>query len=265
VDRYAVIGHPVAHSRSPEIHAAFAAQLGQALEYRSLLAPLDGFAATLEAFRKDGGLGVNVTVPFKEEAFRISGDRSARARAAGAANTLRFDTGGIHCDNTDGIGLVRDIRDNLGVTIRGRRVLVVGAGGAARGAMGPLLEEQPGTLALVNRTASRARTLAAMFEGVRVLPFEAPGERFDVVINATASSLAGQSLQLGNVYAPGALAYDMMYGRKPTPFMRHAAEARAHTCDGLGMLVEQAAESFLLWRGVRPETRPVIEALRRDL
>jgi shikimate dehydrogenase len=172
----------------------------------------------------------------------------------------------VHCDNTDGIGLVRDVRDNLGVAIGGRRVLVVGAGGAARGAIGPLLEERPAVLCIVNRTPARAEALARAFAGLRALTFDAlPGERFDIVVNATSASLAGEALPLGAVYAPGALAYDMMYGRQPTPFMAAAARAGTRVADGLGMLVEQAAESFLLWRGVRPQTRPVIADMRAAL
>lgn len=266
MDRYAVIGHPVAHSRSPDIHAAFARQCGQQLEYLRLAAPLDGFAQAVAAFRSRGGLGLNVTVPFKEQAFALAGSRSPRATSAGAANFLRFDAGAVHCDNTDGIGLVRDVRDNLGVAIGGARVLVVGAGGAARGAIGPLLEERPAVLHVVNRTHARAEELARAFAGVRALAFaELQGERFDIVINATSASLAGEALPLGAVYAPGALAYDMMYGAQPTPFMAHASREGARAADGLGMLVEQAAESFLLWRGVRPESRPVIGDMRAEM
>jgi shikimate dehydrogenase len=266
VDRYAVIGHPVAHSRSPEIHLAFAKQCGQRMEYTRLLAPREGFAAALEQFRAEGGLGANITVPFKEEAFKLAASHSGRAAAAGAANYLEFRVEGIHSDNTDGAGLVRDVRGNLGVAIEGKRVLLLGAGGAARGAAGPLLDERPALLCIANRTGSRADALAALFPGLRAVKFEQLGrESFDLVINATAVSLAGETLPLGGVYAAGALAYDMMYGAHPTPFMRHARDCGAQACDGLGMLVEQAAESFFLWRGVRPETRPVIEALRKAL
>jgi shikimate dehydrogenase len=265
-DRYAVIGNPVAHSRSPEIHAAFARQTGQDIEYLRLLAPLDGFAATVADFRAQHGRGANVTVPFKEAAFRLATLRSARAEAAGAANFLRFDDREIHCDNTDGIGLVRDLRDNLGVPLAGKRVLLIGAGGAARGVIAPLLEGKPAALCIVNRTEARAHALAASFSGVRVLSFaQLRGGRFDIVINATSASLAGEAPPVGDIYAGGALAYDLMYGKGGTPFLSRAAAAGARTADGLGMLVEQAAESFHLWRGVRPATQPVIETLRREL
>jgi len=264
--RYAVIGHPVAHSRSPEIHLLFARQTGQSIEYVRLLAPLNAFAATVADFRAQGGKGANVTVPFKEEAFRIASQRSGRAQAAGAANFLRFEQQAIYCDNTDGIGLVRDIRDNLGVPLEGKRVLVVGAGGAARGVLGPLTDEKPAALALANRTEVRAQALAGLFPGLKVLPLgRLKGKRFDIVINATSASLAGESLPLEGVFSEGMLAYDMMYGKEPTEFMRRAAAEGARAADGLGMLIEQAAESFFLWLGVRPRTRPVLEALRREL
>ena len=263
MDRYAVIGHPVAHSRSPDIHAAFALQCGHALAYDRVLAPLDGFAATVESFRARGGLGANVTVPFKEDAFALAVSRTARALKARAVNALKFEAGDIKGDNTDGVGLVRDIVTNLGVPLKGRRLLLVGAGGAARGALGPLLEEGPAEVVIANRTEQRAIDLAEAFEGVQTLAFsQLPGEPFDVVINATAASLGGQALPLGAVYRQGALAYDMMYGRDATPFMRAALDHGTRVADGLGMLVEQAAESFLFWRGVLPKTSPVIAQLR---
>ncbi len=262
-ERYAVIGNPVAHSRSPQIHALFARQTGAAIDYERLLAPLDGFAATVEAFRASGGKGANVTVPFKEEAFRLARSRSSRAEAAGSANLLRFDPQGMFADNTDGTGLVRDIRDNLGVPIAHREVLLVGAGGAASGSIGPLLAERPARLVLVNRTPARARLLAARFAGASALSFNAlQGQRFDIVINATSASLAGERLPLDGLVLEDSLAYDMMYGPSAAAFLGWAAERGARTADGLGMLVEQAAESFFVWLGLRPRTAPVLQAMR---
>ncbi len=274
MDRYAVVGNPVAHSKSPQIHAAFARQTGQALGYERVLAPLDGFAATVAAFRAEGGRGMNVTVPFKLEAFALAERRSARAQAAGAVNTLAFDSEGIFGDNTDGAGLVRDLTHNLGCPLAGRRILLLGAGGAARGAVLPLLAERPAALTIANRTAAKALALADAFRaeaGTAALDGcgfpELAGRSFDVVVNATAASLADAAPALPpGLYAPGALAYDMMYGRGETPFLAAArADGAERRADGLGMLVEQAAESFLLWRGVRPDTAPVLAELRRDL
>ena len=273
IDRYAVIGNPVGHSKSPVIHAAFARQTGQALAYEALLAPLDGFAATVAAFRAAGGRGLNVTVPFKLEAFALATRRSPRAQAAGAVNTLAFDAEGegVYGDNTDGAGLVRDIGHNLACALAGRRILLLGAGGAARGALLPLLGEAPAALTLANRSVDKAHALAAAFAAhagsvaLDACGFaQLAGRRFDVVINATAASLADQAPPLPpGLYADGALAYDMMYGRGDTPFLAAArGDGAARLADGLGMLVEQAAESFLLWRGVRPDTAPVLAALR---
>lgn len=273
-DRYAVIGNPIAHSKSPWIHATFAAQTGQALQYEALLAPLDGFAATVAAFRAAGGRGANVTVPFKLEAHALADRLSARAQAAGAVNTLIFDEDGIRGDNTDGIGLVRDLRDNLGCPLRGKRILLLGAGGAARGALLPLIDEAPASLCIANRTAARAVELADSFRaaaGALALTgggfSELAGQTFDVVINASSASLADEAPPLPTgIYAPGALAYDMMYAAEPTAFLRAArAQGVERLSDGLGMLVEQAAESFALWRGVRPQTAPVLAALRERL
>jgi len=271
-DRYAVVGNPVAHSKSPEIHAAFARQTGQDIEYSRLLAPLDGFRATVESFRAAGGRGANVTVPFKLEAFDLADDVSQRARDAEAANFLRFDNGRVSADNTDGVGLTRDIVHNLGFAIAGKRVLLLGAGGAAQGVLTPLLEYGPSLLTIANRTVEKALRLAetlrhkpaAASSVLSGLPFgELAGHHFDLVINATSISLHGGLPPLpADVFAAGALAYDMMYGKTPTPFLAFAAARGAKTSDGLGMLVEQAAESFLLWRGVRPETAPVIALLR---
>lgn len=274
-DRYAVIGHPVEHSQSPFIHAAFARETGQHLTYERLLAPLDAFAATVRDFIAHGARGANVTVPFKLEAHALADRLTERAQAAGAVNTLVFDAQGVTGDNTDGVGLVRDIEGPLGVSLSGRRVLLLGAGGASRGAMLPLIEARPAALFVANRTAARADELVARFrdaaarQGVSLAGggWEAVPAGFDVVINATAGSLQGDVPPLpAGVYAAGALAYDMMYGAQPTVFMTHALSAgAARTADGLGMLVEQAAEAFALWRGVRPSTGAVRAALRARL
>jgi len=267
-DRYAVIGHPVAHSKSPRIHTAFARETGEDLVYDLLPAPLDGFDAVVRTFRAAGGRGLNVTVPFKLAAFALANEVTDRAREAGAVNTLRFDGAHALGDNTDGAGLVGDIRRRLGIELAGKSVLLLGAGGAARGVVGPLLQERPAALLIVNRTVAKAHALARQFEArgpVRAGAYaDLTGRAFDVVINATSASLSGDALPLpAGLYAPGALAYDMVYGDVPTPFLAAARAGGAATiADGLGMLVAQAAESFLLWRGVRPDTRPVIEALR---
>jgi shikimate dehydrogenase len=262
-DRYAVFGHPIAHSKSPQIHTAFARQTGQDMTYEAILAPLDGFADSVAAFIAAGGRGANVTVPFKEEAFRLASRLSPRAQRAGAVNTLSFDADGILGDNTDGAGLVADLTRNLNCTIVGKRVLLLGAGGAARGVIEPLLDQQPAALVIANRTVSRAEELAELFgRGVRACGFDAANTPFDLVINATAASLAGDLPPLSpRVFTPDTMAYDMMYGRD-TPFLDFARTHGARTADGLGMLVEQAAEAFHLWRGVRPDTAPVIAALR---
>jgi shikimate dehydrogenase len=262
--RYAVIGNPVAHSKSPWIHAEFARQTRQDLAYGLLEAPLDGFARAVDAFRAAGGSGLNVTLPFKGEACAYAARLTERARVAQAVNTLRFESVEALGDNTDGIGLVTDLERNLGREIAGRRVLLLGAGGAARGVLQPLLERRPATLRIANRTAQRARDLARHFGGASGGGFEAlAGEAFDLVINATSAGLAGEAPPLPpTVFAPGAFAYDMVYGRD-TPFLAMARASGAAASDGLGMLVEQAAESFWLWRGVRPDTAPVLAALRR--
>ena len=262
-DRYAVFGHPIAHSKSPQIHTAFARQTGQDMTYEAILAPLDGFADSVAAFIAAGGRGANVTVPFKEEAFRLANRLSPRAQRAGAVNTLSFDADGILGDNTDGAGLVADLTRNLHCTIVGKRVLLLGAGGAARGVIEPLLNQQPAVLVIANRTVSRAEELAELFgRGIRACGFDAADTPFDLVINATAASLAGDLPPLSpRVFTPDTLAYDMMYGRD-TPFLDFARTHGARTADGLGMLVEQAAEAFYLWRGVRPDTTPVIASLR---
>ncbi len=266
---FAIIGNPVEHSKSPQIHAAFAAQTGITLRYEHLLAPLDGFHATVEKFRAQGGRGANITLPFKLEAYAFATQVSDRARAAGAVNTLQFDAAKVFGDNTDGAGLVGDLRTNLHCAISGKRVLIVGAGGAARGAIGPLLAERPGDLAITNRTLSRAQEIALHFKqagGLRVLALaDLPGHQFDIIINASAASLEN-SLPLlpRGAFAAGSLAYDMMYGRGLTPFLALAQQSGARLADGLGMLVEQAAESFLIWHGVRPLTGTVLSQLRQS-
>ncbi|WP_427184117.1 shikimate dehydrogenase [Bordetella bronchialis] len=275
--RYAVIGNPVAHSRSPRIHAMFGEQTGIALEYGLLAAPLDGFEATVRGFFAGGGRGLNVTVPFKQQAWTLASPRlSERARLAGAVNTLWQRDGALHGCNTDGIGLVADLRA-LGMDLTGARVLMVGAGGAARGVLQPLAEAGCARIHIVNRTPEKAHTLAA--EWLRATGAASPtvsagaldeahkGGPWDVVVNATASSLGDAAPDLpGGLYAEGALAYDMMYGAQPTPFMRQAqADGAAATADGLGMLVGQAAESFFIWHGVRPDAEPVLAALRQEL
>ncbi len=272
VDRYAVIGSPVAHSRSPFIHRAFALATGQAIEYARLECPMDGFETVLRAFAASGARGCNVTLPFKFEALRIAAHCTARAELAGAANTLRFDDAGWLADNTDGIGLVRDIEANARVAIGGRRLLLIGAGGAAAGALGALLAAAPAELTITNRTPQKADDLvtrhraAARTSGatLHAAPLDRCGEGFDIIINATSSSLQGAAAPVDpGVLGPGALAVDMMYGPAAEPFLAWAARHGASGRDGLGMLVEQAAQSFALWRGVLPDTAPVLDALRR--
>ncbi len=270
VDRYAVIGNPVAHSKSPTIHTAFAQATGQALTYERLLAPHDRFAASVDQFVKAGGKGLNVTIPFKLEAFALARERSARATSAGACNTLAWRGDHWYGDNTDGAGLLRDLIHNVGATIAARDVLILGAGGAAHGILLPLLRESPRRLVIANRTHSRAVELAADFAASGPVSAVAPdvlaGQRFDVVINATSIGLGSEvprNLWPSRLFAPGALAYDLVYANQTTPFIAWAVEQGASsTADGLGMLIEQAAESFALWRGVRPETRPVFALMR---
>jgi shikimate dehydrogenase len=261
-DRYAVIGNPVSHSKSPWIHAAFARATQQQIEYTRIEAPLAGFAATVGAFRAEGGRGANVTLPFKSEAFALCGERlSSRARAAQAVNTLVFEGDEVRGDNTDGVGLVNDLR-NLKRPVAGRDVLLMGAGGAAQGVLSLLLAEKPNSLVIANRTAGKARALAERFGAEGVGYDGLQGRQFDLVINATSAGLGGEASAVsGDVFRPAALAYDMVYGRD-TPFLAMARAAGVATSDGSGMLVEQAAESFFLWRGVRPDTAPVLAALR---
>jgi shikimate dehydrogenase len=274
--RYAVIGNPIAHSRSPEIHAMFAAQTGQAIVYGRLLAPVDGFGAAVDAFRAEGGRGLNVTLPFKPEAFAYARRRTARAEIAGAVNTLAFDGDDVLGDNTDGPGLVADVRDRVGLPLAGARVLLLGAGGATRGVVRPLLEAGVARLAIANRTASRAAALRDEL-AARLAPADAArlsagsldevDGGFDAIVNATAAGLAGEAPALPpSAWLGARLALDMVYGARPTAFMRAALAAGVPRVeDGLGMLVGQAAESFALWRGVRPDVAPVYAALRARL
>lgn len=270
-DRYAVMGNPVAHSKSPMIHAEFARQTGQRLRYDAVQVDPGGFAQAVGNFQAAGGKGLNVTVPFKREAWELVDERSPRADAAGAVNTISFDAQGRRLgDNTDGIGMVHDIVDNLGGRINGCRVLLLGAGGAVRGVLAPLLDEGPAAVTIANRTVERAVELAAAFQGA--VPLDArgfldlAGSRFDLIVNGTAASLHGEALPLPVSVAVGSWCYDMMYGAEPTPFLRWAvAHGAARVDDGLGMLVEQAAEAFYLWRGVHPQTLPVIALVRGRL
>lgn len=268
-DAYAVVGNPVGHSKSPAIHAEFARETGQDITYVALHSELDEFETLVERFRRSGGRGMNVTLPFKHRAFALAQERSPRAVDAQAANTLSFTHEQVAADNTDGIGLIRDLTGNLACGLRAARILLLGAGGAAYGVCGPLLEQEPARLTIANRNVEKAVVLCKHFTQAHpgrdmeaVGYSQLSGQTFDIVINATSAGLdAGMPPLPGGVFAPGALAYDMMYGRA-TAFLAFASRERARTSDGLGMLVEQAAESFLIWRGVRPRTAPVIALLR---
>ncbi len=273
--RYAVVGHPVAHSQSPFIHAAFAAQTGEPIAYERLLCPLDAFAPTLRAFAASGASGCNVTMPFKFEAAGLAARTTARATLAGACNTLRFDADGWLGDNTDGAGLVRDIERNAGVALRGARVLLIGAGGGAAGALGSLLASGAREVIVANRSVERVQALVARHRLgaaasaptlVAAASLDDCGEGFDIVVNATATSVGGAPVPVApKVLRPGGLALDMMYGAAAAPFIAWAEAHRAIGRDGLGMLVEQAAEAFRFWRGVEPDTAPVLRALRDRL
>lgn len=269
-DQYVVIGNPVAHSKSPAIHAQFAAQTGESIAYERLAAPLDDFAACVQHFMQSGGRGANVTVPFKLEAFALATQLTPRAQAAGAVNTLSFDDGRIVGDNTDGVGLVRDIVHNAGVVLEGRRILLLGAGGAARGVVMPLLAERPQQLVVANRTFARAQELVQSFPAaapvLKAAAFDDLSGQFDVIINATSASLSADLPAVpATLFGPQVFVYDMMYAATPTVFMQWAAQHGARVRDGLGMLVEQAAESFFVWRGARPDTAPVYALLRAQL
>ncbi|MFT4614031.1 MAG: shikimate dehydrogenase [Bacteroidia bacterium] len=270
--RYAVYGNPIKHSKSPVIHSMFAQQCDQAMQYRAVKVELEAFEQAAQTFFEGGGAGLNVTVPFKHDAFEFADGLSERAARAGAVNTLtRLDDGAVAGDNTDGIGLVRDMIANLGWQVQGQRVLIVGAGGAVRGVLEPLLRERPKELLVVNRTPARAAGLAAEFADIGELAGGAvdliDGRQFDLVINASSAGLQGEMPDLpGELLTERSCCYDMVYGAQPTPFMRWSAHHTAWAvADGLGMLVEQAAESFYIWRGVRPATRPVVACLRQAM
>jgi shikimate dehydrogenase len=271
-DKYAVFGNPIKHSKSPLIHAGFAEQCGQHMQYRAVKVELGGFAQAASSFFDGGGCGLNITVPFKREAFEFAGRLSDRAMRAGAVNTLtRAEDGIIEGDNTDGIGLVRDMIANLGWVVQDRRLLILGAGGAARGVLEPLLRERPREILIVNRTPERAAEIVAEFADIGPVEGGAysmiGGRQFDLIINATSAGLSGETPELpSNLLTERSCCYDMVYGAEPTPFMRWAAHHAAWAVsDGLGMLVEQAAQSFYIWRRARPETRPVINQLRNAL
>ncbi len=270
-DRYAVIGNPIEQSKSPLIHTAFARVTGQDIDYGKVLGPLGGFAQAVDAFRAAGGRGMNVTAPFKLDAFAYATDLAPSAQMAGAVNAMKFEGDRVYAENFDGVGLVRDVMHNLACPIRGKRVLVLGAGGATRGALLPLLAEQPAELVIVNRTVAKAEEMADLARQhqsgsvpVRGVSYTDLGaQSFDVVFNATSASLTAQLPPLtASAFAPGCLAYELAYGKGLTPFLNLAQQAGVtHLADGVGMLAEQAAEAFLWWRGVRPDTKDVIGQL----
>lgn len=270
IEKYTVIGHPIAHSKSPFIHQAFAQQFDKTIVYDRTLAPLDGFLATLQQLQHAGYRGANVTVPFKFEAFAACQQRTPRAQLAGAVNTLRFQADGLLGDNTDGVGLVNAITHHCQTEIRGKQILLLGAGGAAQGVILPLLEQRPASLTVANRTLSKAQAMLQQFAGVaaeyavalQACPFEALTTGYPLIVNATSASVQSETLVLpSTLFTAQTLAYDMMYGRE-TDFMAQARAAGAQVADGLSMLVEQAAEAFYAWHGLRPDTAPVMAALR---
>jgi len=271
MDQYAVFGNPISHSKSPQIHEEFARQTGQQLEYTAVAAPLDGFSETVQQFLAGDGRGLNVTIPFKEQAWELAAKRSERAELAGAVNTLLLKDGELYGENTDGVGLVTDLTDNYGARIQGARVLVLGAGGAVRGVLQPILAQQPAAVVVANRTEAKAEQLAELFAdhgNISGCGFpDLAGQSFDLIINGTAASLQGEVPPLPEaVLAANGWCYDMMYSAEPTAFCQWAKDHSAEkVMDGLGMLVEQAAESFRIWRGVKPETAPVIAQLRQQL
>jgi shikimate dehydrogenase len=271
-DRYAVMGNPISHSKSPVIHKLFAEQTGQDMVYEAILVDRDGFIAAVRLFQQDGGKGLNITVPFKQEAWALVDRHSDRAELAGAVNTIVLQADGqLYGENTDGLGMVRDLVENHGIPLTAKRILLLGAGGAARGVLGPVLEQHPASVFIANRTEERALHLAQQFRSHGLVQgggFDALGEEsFDLIVNGTTASLEGEVPPIpASCIASGTCCYDMMYGLEPTPFLHWAREHGAgQYMDGLGMLVEQAAESFALWRGVRPDTRPVIAFLREQM
>ncbi|MCW8826898.1 MAG: shikimate dehydrogenase [Gammaproteobacteria bacterium] len=270
-DGYGVMGNPISHSRSPQIHAQFAQQTNQRITYEAILVDLGGFENGVGNFQGNDGKGLNVTVPFKEDAFRLVDELSLRAKRAEAVNTIKInDDGSLLGENTDGVGLVRDLSNNLNFSLKGKNILVLGAGGAVRGVLAPLFEHQPSKITVANRTVSKAESLALSFGDlgeISASAFEHLSGAFDLIINGTAASLAGELPPLPDGLVTSAtLCYDMMYAAKPTPFMEWgSAQGAECVSDGLGMLVEQAAESFKIWRGVEPETGPVIKQIRTEL
>jgi shikimate dehydrogenase len=272
IDRYAVFGNPISHSKSPQIHTLFAQQTGQSIRYTAELADIGQFDTAVARFIEHGGKGLNITVPFKEDAWRIAKQRSPRAERAGAVNTLVLqDSGDLYGDTTDGVGLVRDLTQNHDIKLRAKRILIIGAGGAVRGVLESLLEQQPASLLIANRTREKAVQLASDFAdlgNIRGCGLDEIGDTgFDIVINGTSASLKGELPPLPpTLFNKSSCSYDMMYGAQPTAFMAWSKQQGAEkTFDGLGMLVEQAAESFYLWRGVRPKTAAVIEQIRQQL
>ncbi len=281
-DQYAVIGNPIAHSKSPLIHAAFAREVGHDISYNRMLVPINQFRAALDEFRSKGARGANVTLPFKFEAFKYATQLTDRAKASGAVNVLRFNELGdgqsgaeVLGDNTDGIGLTRDITQNLGMALKGARILLIGAGGAAYGVAGALLDESPTSLTITNRTHAKAQALAATlsskYPGSNALAIstdELADQPFDIIINATSASMtepSGNEVPLvpATCFGKASLAYEMMYGKSQTAFLQLAAQSGARTADGVGMLVEQAAEAFFVWRGVKVKTAPLISSLKQ--
>lgn len=267
MDQYAVVGNPISHSKSPLIHSLFAKQAVQHLEYTKIEAPLDGFALVVNQFFESGGKGLNVTVPFKEEAWALCERLSDRARLAGAVNTLYRDEFGALCgDNTDGIGLVTDLK-NRGVSLKGKKILIIGAGGAVRGVLQPILNEKPDSLVITNRTLSKAEALVSIFAEYKIVTSKAYDQlntHFDVIINGTSASLSGDVPNIAqSIFSTNTYVYDMMYSKDDTVFNAWAKKCKAKSCyDGLGMLVEQAAEAFHIWRGIHPDTKEVIQLLR---
>ncbi len=270
IDKYAVVGNPIAHSKSPSIHRLFAEQTEQKLVYTAECFPLDSFACSVKEFISASGLGMNVTVPFKQQAWQLSDQLSLSAQLAGAVNTLSFKDGIIFGDNTDGTGLVNDLSKNLNFNLKNKKVLIVGAGGAVRGVLQPLIAQQPASITIVNRTASKAQQLAGIFKelfDIEVLSFQELVSSYDLVINGTSASLSNQLPPLpACIIESNTWLYDMMYGKSVTVFNQWGLKnGAAQVSDGLGMLVEQAAQSFKIWRGVTPETESVILKLRAEL